>query len=332
MRPKLSDVAKKAGVSVTTVSRVINNYGYLSKETKAKVKLAMQELNYQPNSVARSLQGKQTYLIGIIFPNISNPFFGELVERLECLLFAKGYKTILCNSANDPQKEHTYLQMLMANQVDGIISGAHNLGIKEYQQTNLPMVSFDRNLSADIPIVSADNYRGAQMATAELYRCGCRQIYYLGNANIEGNPTDQRLRGYRDYMKAKDLKAKVCSLNYGDTKLIKMMLIKKLLEQDKVDGIVCSDDLTAILVCLVAEELKIKVPQDLMVIGFDGTQLIRDYFPQLTTIKQPLNDIASLLIKLLLQRIKHPDQKFKNTIYTLPVELCMGKTVNPNQA
>ena len=137
---KLTDVAAKAGCSVTTVSRVINNYGYISQKTRKKVHEAMKELNYQPNSVARSLQGKKTKLIGLIFPDVSNPFFGELVSKIEDQLFKHGYKTILCNAGNDKEKERTYLQMLMANQVDGIIAGAHNLGIEEYQRTGLPIV------------------------------------------------------------------------------------------------------------------------------------------------------------------------------------------------
>ncbi|MGX7248728.1 LacI family DNA-binding transcriptional regulator, partial [Enterococcus raffinosus] len=133
MAIKLTDVAKKAGVSPTTVSRVINNYGSLSQKTIDKVHAAMKELNYQPNSLARSLQGKNTQLIGLIFPTVSNPFFGELVDKLEATLFEQGYKTILCNSANNKEKERAYLNMLSANRVDGIIAGAHNLGIKEYE-------------------------------------------------------------------------------------------------------------------------------------------------------------------------------------------------------
>ena len=104
MRSKLTDVAKKAGVSPTTVSRVINNYGYLSEKTKNKVYQAIQELNYRPNSLARSLQGKQTNLIGVIVPDITNPFFAELVSSIEKELFNKGYKMILCNANYDSRR------------------------------------------------------------------------------------------------------------------------------------------------------------------------------------------------------------------------------------
>ena len=123
MRPKLTDVATRAGVSPTTVSRVINNHGYISEKTRQKVMQAMDELNYQPNSLARSLHGKSTHLIGVIFPSITNPFYAELVQHVEERLFNAGYKVILCNSAQDKEKERDYLKMLLANQVDGIIAG-----------------------------------------------------------------------------------------------------------------------------------------------------------------------------------------------------------------
>lgn len=125
----------------------------------------MKELNYQPNSLARSLHGKSTHLIGIIFPSIMNPFYAELVQRVEEKLFAAGYKIILCNSAQNKEKERDYLKMLIANQVDGIIAGAHNLGIEEYKNVGLPIVSFDRYLSETIPTVSCDNYQGGITAT-----------------------------------------------------------------------------------------------------------------------------------------------------------------------
>lgn len=142
MRPKTDRCRQKAGVK-TTVSRVINNYGYISEKTRQRVYRAMKELNYQPNSLARSLHGKSTHLIGIIFPSIMNPFYAELVQRVEEKLFAAGYKIILCNSAQNKEKERDYLKMLIfQNQVDGIIAGAHNLGIEEYKNVGLPIVSF----------------------------------------------------------------------------------------------------------------------------------------------------------------------------------------------
>ena len=175
MVAKLSDVAALAGVSVTTVSRVINSYGSLSQKTIDKVHAAMRELHYQPNAMARSLQGKSSQFIGLILPNMENPFFTALANEIEQLLFLKGYKVIIAASANNVEKEQQYLQMLAANQVEGIITSSHNLDIEEYQNTYLPIVSYDRYLSDDIPIVSEDNEEGGYLAGKYLLSTGARR-------------------------------------------------------------------------------------------------------------------------------------------------------------
>ncbi|MBP2058824.1 LacI family sucrose operon transcriptional repressor [Lactobacillus colini] len=327
---KLTDVAKLAQCSVTTVSRVINNYGYISDRTRQKVHQAMKELNYQPNSLARSLQGKKTKLVGVIFPSIANPFFGELVAEIEKQLFSSGYKTILCNAGNDKEKERTYLQMLMANQVDGIIAGAHNLGIDEYQKTGLPIISFDRQLSDNIPIVTADNYQGGCLATQELYDNGARHIYFVGNPVLDGHPTQRRLEGYKETIEKLGLTQHIHPVIFGETPELKEMAIKDLLQFHKVDGIVASDDLTAILVLNIAKKLGIKVPNDLKVIGFDGTDYIQTYHPELSTIVQPLGAIAQLLVKLLEERIADPDKTLETSTYKLPVKILKRESSSNN--
>lgn len=321
MAAKLQDVAQKAGVSVTTVSRVINNYGYLSEKTKKKVFDAMRELNYQPNSLARSLQGKKMKLIGVIFPSITHPLFAQLIEAIEKRLFIHGYKIILCNAGKDKEKERDYLRMLQANQVDGIIAGAHNLGIEAYNQTGLPIVSFDRKLSDQVPIVSCDNYEGIKMAVDELIKAGSKKIYFLGNKTQKGNPTDQRLQAYLDKMKKLKMNSHICSISFSDSTLLKCLTIKQMLEKDHPDGIVCSDDLSAILVMNEARKIGLSIPQDLKVIGFDGTDLIQTYYSDLSTIAQPIGDIAALLVKLILKRIDNPHDELEQMQYVLPVKL-----------
>ena len=323
---KLIDVARKAGCSPTTVSRVINNYGYISEKTRKKVFQAMAELHYQPNSAARSLQGKKTQLVGLIFPTVSNPFFGELVSKIENQLFTAGYKTILCNAEEKIEKERSYLQMLTANKVDGIIAGAHNLDIAEYQETGLPIVSFDRKLSDNIPIVSSDNYLGGELATQELYDNGARKIYFVGTATITGQPTDRRLQGYKNKIKQLGLEPRVQPISSGEKAEIKEMVIQNLLSTKVVDGIVASDDLTASLCLNIAERLSLSVPQDLKIIGFDGSQVVRTLRPDLSTIVQPTQAIARLLVKLLEERIAHPHEPLTQDTYTLPVELLRRKS------
>lgn len=326
MKAKLADVAKKAGVSVTTVSRVINNHGYLSDKTKSKVFAAMCELNYQPNSLARSLQGKKMKLIGLIFPEITHPFFAELVQEIETKLFEQGYKVILCNAGKNKQKEREYIKMLLANQVDGIIAGAHNLGIEEYQRLDLPIVSFDRKLSDNIPIVSCDNYQGIELAVHDLLQANCKKIYFLGNEQTKGNPTDERLTAYRDMAKEKHFTSHIRSIAFSDSVVLKNMRVHQMLTDDQPDGVVCTDDLTAILVLQEAKKLGIKVPEELKVIGFDGTQEVQTYHSELSTIAQPIADIATVLVNLLLDRISQPQKKLNKMHYKLPVKLIKSET------
>ena len=326
MTIKLTDVAKKAGVSPTTVSRVINNYGSLSQKTIDKVQAAMKELNYQPNSLARSLQGKNTQLIGLIFPTVANPFYGELVEKIETKLFELGYKTILCDSANNKEKERSYINMLSANKVDGIIAGAHNLGITEYENIGLPIVSFDRYLADGIPIIGSDNFRGGYLATENLYLHGARKIAILTGSQESDSPTNQRLNGYLSFLKEKNIDSHIFQFHTkARSTILKNLEIKRILETEDIDSIFCTDDLTAILVYNLCQELDINVPEEMKIIGYDGTKFIQNYFPHLSTIAQPISDFADLLVDLLLQRIQSPDKPLANN-YELAVKLIQGKT------
>lgn len=321
MVAKLTDVAELAGVSPTTVSRVINKKGYLSEKTIQKVKDAMRELGYKPNNLARSLQGKSAKLIGLIFPNIRHVFYAELIDKLEHELFKKGYKTIICNSEHDSEKEREYIEMLEANQVDGIISGSHNLGIEDYNRVTAPIISFDRNLSPDIPVVSSDNYGGGVLAAQTLVKTGANDIIMITGNDNSNSPTGLRHAGFASILPD----APIINVSSDFSPVRKEMEIKNILTQQKPDAIFASDDLTAILIINIAKELGISVPDQLKVIGYDGTYFIENYYPQLTTVKQPLEEIAFLCVELLLQKIE--GKKVATTGYFLPVTLLLGKSI-----
>ncbi|AYW48396.1 LacI family transcriptional regulator [Tetragenococcus osmophilus] len=327
MAIKLTDVAKKAGVSSTTVSRVINNYGSLSQKTINKVHVAMEELNYQPNSLARSLQGKNTQLIGLIFPKIAHPFFGELVEQLETKLFERGYKSILCDSSQNKEKERNYLKMLAANQVDGIVAGSHNLGIEEYEMVELPIISFDRYLADNISIVGSDNYQGGYIATETLYKNGGRKIGIIAGSNVSDSPTNDRLNGHLAFLKEVGLEPNIFYFAPFENSLaLKKMKIKQILLNQNIDSLFCTDDLTATLVINICRELNIDIPSQLKVIGYDGTQFMQNYFPDLATIVQPIQEASDLLVDLLIQRITQPEIPLEKT-YKLPIKVLTGRTV-----
>lgn len=309
MVAKLQDVAKLAGVSVTTVSRVINNYSSLSEKTIKKVHQAMRQLNYQPNALARAMQGKPSKFIGLIFPNLTNPFFAELVNELEHRLFSKGYKTIIASSAENREIEHEYLNMLVANQVDGIISGSHNLGIEEYQQLTAPIVSFDRYLSDNIPIVAADSYRGGQLAAQFMTEHHVERLAVIVDEDTSMSPTLNRIQGVVDYLNEQD---------HNFTTLAKEE-VSRTAFAEQFDGVIASNDIQALKIIAKYRQAGRRLNHDYYVVGYDGSQLIQQIAPQLPTIVQPIHALAENLITTLMERIAKPDKQIQST--TLPVKM-----------
>ncbi|WP_079710309.1 LacI family DNA-binding transcriptional regulator [Paraliobacillus ryukyuensis] len=323
MKPKISDVAKVAGVSPTTVSRVLNNRGYIGEETRKKVNDAMKELNYYPNDIARSLYIKKTFLIGVIFPTTGNPFYGQLIFHLENYANSLGYKVLLCNSQGREDKEKSYLHMLQRNQVDGIIAGAHNRGIEEYDIPNLPVVGFDRYLSKNTPVISSDNYEGGKQATQLLLDKGCSKIIHINGPIDLETPANLRRTAYEDVLRDNNMLPITYETEWANEEVIRRLFD----EHPDCDGIFASDDMIASVVLREAKKRKISTPNQLKVIGYDGTETIRTLLPELSTVEQPIKGIAEKAVDLLIKQIDgawNGDQ----LEYTLPVKLIDSETTS----
>ncbi|HAQ1440901.1 TPA: LacI family transcriptional regulator, partial [Enterococcus faecium] len=317
MRPKLEDVAKRANVSKTTVSRVLNNRGYLSQKTIDNVYKAIEELNYQPNVVARQLFQKKTNIVGLLFPTVANPFFSELVEALEKKLYEIGYKVLIGNSMNNKEKETNYLNQLLSDQVDGLIVGTHNQGIQEYKYQNLPIVAIDRVMNEDIPVVESDNYNGGKLATKLLIAQGAKNIIHTNGPIDLQTPANRRRLAYEDTMKAYQLIPRTVTLDFNISYVKKKQIFFQMFEDyPKIDGIFASNDIDAALILQVAKEKGLNVPADLLVVGYDGTLMTRSILPDLTTVIQPINDIADTAVAILMKRINKEETKKE---YILPV-------------
>ncbi len=326
MKPKIKDVAKLAGVSSTTVSRILNNRGYISAKTRENVYKVMEELNYHRNDLARSLFYNRTYIIGLILPTTSNPFFGQLTFHIENICMALGYKVMLCNSLNHIDKEKQYLDMLLRNQVDGIIVGTHNQGILDYANANLHVVAIDRYLSDKIPIVSSDNYEGGKMATQLLLNKGCKKIIHISGPIELKTPANMRKNAYEDVLLAVDRIPITYEISASFEKDAHIAIVNKLFNENKdVDGIFASDDLIACAVINEARKRNINIPNDLKLIGYDGTETIRACMPQLTTIQQPIEEVAKVAVNILVKQI---DGTYNDTdLQTIiPVKLIEGTT------
>ena len=204
--------------------------------------------------------------------------------------------------------------MLEANQVDGIISGSHNLGIEDYNRVTAPIISFDRNLSPDIPVVSSDNYGGGVLAAQTLVKTGAQSIIMITGNDNSNSPTGLRHAGFASVLP----KAPIINVSSDFSPIRKEMEIKNILTHQKPDAIFASDDLTAILVIKIAQELGISVPEELKVIGYDGTYFIENYYPHLTTIKQPMKRLPTSLSIFSCRRLKVRRSRQLVTSYPSP--------------
>lgn len=175
----IKDVAKLAGVSVATVSRVLNKNGYVHEDTLKKVERAIEMLDYKPSTVARSLYNKKSRLIGLVVPNIVNPFFPEVARAVEDVAHKQGYTVVLCNSDESLEKEKQYIDVLRQNNVDGFIVATNPQNSVNYMNLSVPVVAIDRMFNERIPAVYADNYAGSQAATKLLIDKGCKHIAHI---------------------------------------------------------------------------------------------------------------------------------------------------------
>jgi LacI family transcriptional regulator, sucrose operon repressor len=325
----IKDVAKHAGVSVTTVSRVLNNRGYIGKETRQKVEEAMKTLDYQPNQIARALLKNQSSVIGVIVPDLSHPFFAELINWIESTASRHHLKLLVCNSLQEAEKEANYITMLKQNRVDGIIMCSHSQEVKAYRNVGMPLVSFDRILSPTIPYVASDNFRGGEMATQHLIDQGCKKLLYISG------PLDNDLLANRrgDAFQLKCMKSNV------EWKILEGAHIKATFEDnwnyidkeigaylEDYDGIFCSNDIMAYTLYMYATENGIQVPEQVKIIGYDYhsfTRMLKQ--PLLTTIKQPIESMGKMLCHSLIEQIEGKSVKQVNN-NVFDVELVKGET------
>lgn len=322
----IKDVASHAGISKTTVSRVLNRRGYISETMYQKVDQSIRELGFIPNDIARSFFKARTKQVGVIVSAVANPFFGELVFHIEKTLFRQGYKMTLCNSINEKCSGKDYLRMLQESRVDGIIACSHHISIDDYNMMPLKMISIERKINDDIPIVQSDNYSGGKIATEALIQAGCKQILCINGeiSHVHGEPAYDRVLGYLDCVRENGLEAFVERIPFVYNDPPKHERIKHILMQKVYDGVFAGDDVTAAMVFNHAAELGIPVPERLKIVGFDGTSIVRDIFPSLATVQQSTSDLAEIAVALLLKEINDCCVP-KRTV--LPVRLVRGRTL-----
>jgi len=319
----IKDVAVVAGVTVTTVSRVLNNRGYISETTRKKVYDAMQQLNYRPNEMARSLLRKKSNLIGLIIPTVAHPFFSELTNYIEYYAYKLGYKILLCNSYQDSVKEKEYIMMLKSNQVDGIIMASHTLEIEEYLNLNLPIVAIDRMFSKSIPFITSDNYSGGVLATNLLIDKGCTKLAHISGSLELETPANNRYKAFSDVVNERNIKHVILETKLGISENYEEIVYKLFEDDPDIDGIFASSDMIAISVIKVAKVLGKEIPKDLKIVGYDDITFSSLVVPSLTTIKQPMEKMGELVIQVLIDQMEEKEVSLENI---LPITLVERET------
>ncbi|POA27862.1 MULTISPECIES: LacI family DNA-binding transcriptional regulator [unclassified Pseudomonas] len=307
----IKDVAALAGISYTTVSHVVNKTRPVSEEVRLKVEAAIKSLDYVPSAVARSLKAKTTATIGLLVPNSLNPYFAELARGIEDYCERNGYCVILCNSDDNPDKQRSYLRVLLEKRIDGLIvaSAGGDSGLAQgLAGVRTPMVIVDRGLEGlDADMVRIDHEYGAYLATRHLLELGHRDIATIGGP-AHTSVAQMRLAGYCRALKEAGVEVPGEWMLESDfTSIGGYNAATMLLEKHPPSAIFAGNDMIGIGVLRAAAERNIRVPSELSVIGFDDIQMSRYVYPALTTVGQSILELGEMAAEVLLRRIATPE-------------------------
>ncbi|WP_347549056.1 LacI family DNA-binding transcriptional regulator [Pseudalkalibacillus hwajinpoensis] len=331
---RIKDVAEKAKVSTATVSHVINKTRYVSEEVRKKVNEVMKELNYQPNSVARSLRSARTNTIGFIIPlkreDTSKSFFMHIAEGIEEKLKNEGYNLILSNSKEDPEQELNLIKMFNT-QVDGLILAPTNEDFKNIKDTvdsNFPIVMIDRlPIGYDGDYVLVNNFQGTYEGVTDLIQSGYNNIGFLSsglgittsiekfeafrvgikNDNIYFNPNNERFEAYKAALSNNKVSFNPNYVLFGESSFQSGYDLTNQLISKGIDALFIANNIMTMGSILCIQEQKMKIPRDIAVICYDNYDWTEITTPPLSAIKQPAFDIGVRAAESILNRIKNPN-------------------------
>ena len=332
-RATIKDVAALAGVSAATVSRALDDHPEISHETKARVRAACAELGYVPNAAARGLTGQATHTIGLVVPDISNPYFSAMATAIEQTAAASGYRVFLSNSLRKPEQELRAIENFMARQVDGILISPISPQTQARHRDILgstPCVYLGVNHGEDCSYVMADNEAGAYQAARYLLRLGHRDILFLG-----GRPTSRtrelRVQGFRRALAEAGLEGRELPAP-PDVTLLRQWSYEaasELLKGALPDAIFAFSDITALKIMEAAEERGVRIPEDVSLVGYDNIAFTALPRIHLTTVSQHKFQQSRIAVERLLEKI---DGSAENTVDLLEPELIIRSTCAKNQS
>jgi LacI family transcriptional regulator len=335
--PTMEDIGRRAGVSASTVSRVINQSVAVYPATEERVRAAIEELGYRPNLLARSFRRRVTHTIGLLVPDNSNPFFAEVARMIEDAGFREGYSVILCNSDLSMDKQTAYLDVLLAKRVDGLIlvstglisSGGGPDPIQRVLEANVPCVAVDRDLG-DLPVdqVLVDNERGGYLAGRHLVELGHERIACIvGPSDV--TPSAGRFAGFEEALAEASPKLEpVTNIMSNGRYDGGEAAVRELLSLGvSFSALFVFNDLVAIGAHGALRRAGIRVPEDVSIVSFDDVALASAVYPPLTTVAQPIAEIADLSVRLLINRIAEKEAPHARVV--LPTTLVERESSGP---
>ena len=303
MATTLKDVAREANVAVETVSRVLNNRGYISEKTRKKVNDAMEKLGYRPNTVARTLSKGRADAIGVIVPHIVHPYFAQMISEIERVAAGKNLSVFISSSAGNNEREKQILELCENSQLAGVLLFSSNVRPEQVKAINIPVVTIERFIEGGTSCVLCDNYSGGSIAAEHLIKKGCKHLIMLGSVDRNAMPADEREDGFRDVCSANGVSVNI--IHNGIESFRNMEYHKyieeALRENPDTDGIFCSSDIIAAQAIQVCKKLGLDVPGRIKIIGFDDTMIAGNTTPMITTIHQPITEMAELGVDMILR-------------------------------
>ncbi len=327
MTVTIYDVAREAKVSMATVSRVVNGNPNVKPATRDRVNEVIKRLNYRPNAVARGLASKKTTTVGVIIPDISNVYYSELARGLEDIATIYKYQTIISNSDNDAQKEQEIFNNLLSKQVDGIIFLGGTLSKETtniIKTSSVPVVvSGTHDLDASLPAVNIDYVNASKEITEKFVQDGVKKFAFVGGGYSEKAQIDI-LEGMKSVLSANNIKLDDASIYIGQEQYLDGEKAYEAIKSQNPEVIMCISDEQAIGIVHAVQDDGKDIPNELQVISFNNTRLVKMVRPKLSSVMQPLYDIGAVGMRLLTKYMN--DEQIEESKVTLPYSIVYRGT------
>lgn len=322
----IREVAKKAGVGISTVSRALNETGYVEQAKKERIKQIASEMGYMPKQRRKTQGQDKSDIVGVILPDLSFPFYGTFLKFVEIELYNLGYKTMICNVVGIRERVSEMIDLVDKKELAGLIINADVLPDEMERLRKMPAVSFERILDGQIPMVASDHETGGKMAAKILWANGCKNVLIFGFKYDTKTHAEMRIEQCRKTLEQLGVQVNTVQAN---TSMLSYSYAEEIISQyldiySKVDGIFTSD-VEAYCYLVQAKKRGINVPRDLKIVGYDGTDLTKMISPKITTIVQDAPLLARTCVQVLLRKIERESTQDK---YLVPIKIQKGETAD----